>query len=136
MARKNGVLTQINDLWLRAAPKDGKRDVGQRVNALKTTVEEYVQKSRPSVSATAMPRGVSAKAEVGVVKAYGERPIDITLPGIRRPLGAEHPIIKTMNEMVSVFRNLGYSIEEGPEIETDYYNFESLNFPPNHPARD
>ena len=136
MARKNGVLTQINELWLKAAPKDGKRDVGQRVNALKATVEENVQKSRPSVSATAMPRGVSAKAEVGVVKAYGERPIDITLPGNRRPLGAEHPIIKTMNEMVSVFRNLGYSIEEGPEIETDYYNFESLNFPPNHPARD
>src|SRR5712691_10049732 len=135
-ARKNGVLTQINELWLKAAPKDGKRDVGQRVNALKATVEENVQKSRSSVSATAMPRGVSAKAEVGVVKAHAERPIDIALPGNRRPLGAEHPIIKTMNEMVSVFRNLGYSIEEGPEIETDYYNFESLNFPPNHPARD
>src|SRR5712692_6170708 len=75
MARKNGVLTQINELWLKAAPKDGKRDVGQRVNALKATVEENVQKSRSSVSATAMPRGVSAKAEVGVVKAYGERPI-------------------------------------------------------------
>ena len=63
--------------------------------------------------------------------------IDITLPGIRRPLGAEHPVIKTMNEIVSVFRNLGYSVsEEGPEVETDYYNFEALNFPPNHPARD
>jgi phenylalanyl-tRNA synthetase alpha chain len=62
--------------------------------------------------------------------------VDVTLPGIRRPLGAEHPIIKTMNEIVSVFRNLGYSVEEGPEIETDYYNFEALNFPPNHPARD
>src|SRR5207245_6583600 len=43
---------------------------------------------------------------------------------------------QTMNEIVSVFRNLGYSVEEGPEIETDYYNFEALNFPPNHPARD
>src|SRR2546430_5101845 len=53
-----------------------------------------------------------------------------------RPLGAEHPVIKTMNEIVSVFRNLGYSVEEGPIIETDYYNFEALNFPPNHPARD
>src|SRR5205807_8549589 len=61
--------------------------------------------------------------------------LDITLPGMLRPLGAEHPIIKTMNEIVSVFRNLGYSVEEGPEIETDYYNFEALNFRPNHPAR-
>src|SRR5439155_305124 len=45
-------------------------------------------------------------------------------------------VIKTMNEIVSVFRNLGYSVEDGPVIETDYYNFEALNFPPNHPARD
>jgi len=56
------------------------------------------------------------------------QPLDITLPGIRRPIGAEHPVIKTMNEIVGVFRNLGYSVEEGPEIETDYYNFEALNF--------
>jgi phenylalanyl-tRNA synthetase alpha chain len=62
--------------------------------------------------------------------------VDITLPGIRRHLGTEHPVIRTMNEIVGVFRNLGYSVSEGPEIETDYYNFESLNFPPNHPARD
>jgi phenylalanyl-tRNA synthetase alpha chain len=62
--------------------------------------------------------------------------IDISLPGIRRPIGAEHPIIRTQNEIVRVFQNLGYSVAEGPVIETDYYNFEALNFPPNHPARD
>ncbi|MEO5935804.1 MAG: phenylalanine--tRNA ligase subunit alpha, partial [Terriglobales bacterium] len=56
--------------------------------------------------------------------------------GIRRPIGVEHPIVRTMNEIVNVFKAMGYSIGEGPEIETDYYNFESLNFPPNHPARD
>src|SRR5205085_10599343 len=62
--------------------------------------------------------------------------IDITLPGIRPALGAEHPVIKTMNEIVNVFRAMGYSVADGPEIETDYYDFESFNFPPNHPARD
>jgi phenylalanyl-tRNA synthetase alpha chain len=62
--------------------------------------------------------------------------LDVTLPGTRRPLGAEHPITRTMNDIVRVFQHMGYSIAEGPEIETDYYNFESLNFPPNHPARD
>ncbi len=62
--------------------------------------------------------------------------LDITLPGIHRPLGAEHPVIRTMHEIVNVFRAMGYSAAEGPEVETDYYNFESLNFPPNHPARD
>jgi phenylalanyl-tRNA synthetase alpha chain len=62
--------------------------------------------------------------------------IDITLPGTHRTLGAEHPLIKTMHEMVAVFQRMGYSVGVGPEVETDYYNFESLNFPPGHPARD
>jgi phenylalanyl-tRNA synthetase alpha chain len=136
MARKNGVLTQINELWLKAAPKDAKRNVGQRVNVIKAAVTETVEKLRPNVSGTAIVTGVSAKAKVGEVRAHGQQAIDITLPGNRRPLGAEHPVIKTMNEIVSVFRNLGYSVEKGPIIETDYYNFEALNFPPNHPARD
>ena len=124
MARKNGVLTQINDLWLKSAPKEGKRAVGQRVNELKQFVEQEVSKAREFVDGAA------------TALRAGSEQIDITLPGIRRRLGAEHPVIKTMNEIVSVFRNLGYSVEEGPEIDTDYYNFEALNFPPNHPARD
>jgi phenylalanyl-tRNA synthetase alpha chain len=126
MARKNGVLTQINDLWLKAAPKDAKREVGQRVNEIRTLVEEEIGKAEDSRV------HVSADSSAG---GSADR-IDITLPGIRRPLGAEHPVIKTVHEIVSVFRNLGYSVQEGPVIETDYYNFEALNFPPNHPARD
>ncbi len=144
MARKDGVLTQINDLWLKAAPKEAKREVGQRVNSLKAQVEEKVEKTTKGVSLL----GVRTRFPKPAAQDSGEwqallnpataqiQALDITLPGIRRPLGAEHPVIKTMNEIVSVFRNLGYSVEEGPEIETDYYNFEALNFPPNHPARD
>src|SRR4051794_33065309 len=124
MARKDGVLTQVNDLWLKAAPKEDKREVGQSVNQLKTKVEETVETAQHRLHNRAADSKLAAEC------------VDITLPGIRRPVGAEHPIIKTMNEIVSVFRNLGYSVEEGPVIETDYYNFESLNFPPNHPARD
>jgi phenylalanyl-tRNA synthetase alpha chain len=124
MARKNGILTQVNDLWLKAAPKEAKRDVGQRVNEVKKQVEQTIADA------------LSNKQGKASASSKQAEHIDITLPGIRRPLGAEHPIIKTMNEMVGVFRNLGYSVEEGPEIETDYYNFEALNFPPNHPARD
>ena len=133
MARKNGVLTQINDLWLKASPKDSKRDVGQRVNEIKAKVTEVVEGrqikgiSRAAVDSLEFRDSVTAE----VIQR-----LDITLPGIRRPLGAEHPVIKTMHEFVSVFRNLGYSVQEGPVIETDYYNFEALNFPPNHPARD
>jgi phenylalanyl-tRNA synthetase alpha chain len=124
MARKNGVLTLVNDLWLKSAPKEAKREVGQRVNEIRVTVEKRVD-------------GAAEKLKGGATSArLDDERIDISLPGIRRPIGSEHPVIKTMNEIVSVFRNLGYSVEEGPEIETDYYNFESLNFPPNHPARD
>ncbi len=124
MGRKGGVLTHLNDLWLKASPGPNKRDVGQRVNELKKKVEQAVESTLARIQT-----GESA----GKLAAES---LDITLPGIRRPIGAEHPVIKTMNEIVRVFRNLGYSIEEGPEIETDFYNFESLNFPPNHPARD
>jgi len=124
MARKNGILTQINDLWLKAAPGPAKRDVGARVNRLKVEVEQIVDAAQQRMS------GAASRARLD-----SER-VDITLPGIHRPLGAEHPVIRTMNEIVSVFRNIGYSVAEGPEIETDYFNFEALNFPPNHPARD
>ena len=120
MARKNGILTQINDLWLKGAPKDAKREAGIRVNELKTRITELVDAAHVSSSTDSL----AADA------------VDITLPGIRRPIGAEHPVMKTMHEIVGVFQKLGYSVAEGPVVETDYYNFESLNFPPNHPARD
>jgi phenylalanyl-tRNA synthetase alpha chain len=143
MARKNGILTQVNDLWLKAAPTEAKREVGQRVNMLKQQVEQKVHSAKAWLLAPVAEvehPGIEVPADelekyARNVKRESER-LDITLPGIRRLLGAEHPIIKTMNEIVAVFRNLGYSVEEGPEIETDYYNFEALNFPPNHPARD
>jgi phenylalanyl-tRNA synthetase alpha chain len=124
MARKDGILTQVNDLWLKAAPKEVKRDVGQRVNQLKAKVEQKIESALPQTQ------------NAGSTSRSDAERIDITLPPLRRPIGAEHPVIKTMNEIVGVFRNLGYSVEEGPVIESDYYNFESLNFPPNHPARD
>jgi len=121
MARKNGILTQINDLWLKPAPGAAKRDVGQRVNELKSRVERTIDAARERLKSAS--------------PLESDR-LDITLPGIRRPIGAEHPVIRALNEIVSVFKAMGYSVSEGPEIETDYYNFEALNFPPNHPARD
>jgi phenylalanyl-tRNA synthetase alpha chain len=123
MGRKSGNLTLVND-WLKAAPKENKREVGRRVNEIKTRVEQAVDETQQRIQSSASDSRLTSET------------LDITLPGNTRPIGSEHPIIKTMNEIVGVFRNLGYSVEEGPEIETDYYNFEALNFPPNHPARD
>ena len=119
MARKNGILNQINDRWLKGAPQEAKREAGIQVNALKARITELVE-----------------GAHVSGAGALDNECLDISLPGTRRPLGAEHPVVRTSNEIVSVFAKLGYSVAEGPVVESDYYNFEALNFPPNHPARD
>ncbi|MDP9264279.1 MAG: phenylalanine--tRNA ligase subunit alpha [Acidobacteriota bacterium] len=123
IGRKNGILAQVNDLWLKAAPAEAKREVGRHLNSLRDAVAERVNKA------------LYYTVDLSFLDPKDEK-VDITLPGIRRALGAEHPVLRTMNELVAVFRAMGYSVGEGPEIETDYYNFEALNFPPNHPARD
>jgi len=128
LARKNGIVTLLNELWLKAAPPSAKKDVGQQVNLLRTQIVTKLEHLENRIS--------FARLFGGAKSRFDAEHLDVTLPGIRRPLGAEHPVIKTMHEIVQVFKNLGYSIGEGPEIESDYYNFESLNFPPNHPARD
>ncbi|MFP5226534.1 MAG: phenylalanine--tRNA ligase subunit alpha [Acidobacteriota bacterium] len=120
LGRKQGRLKQISDAWLKSAPPEAKKLIGQRFNALKAEIEQRLE------HAGSGPAAGELDAEA----------IDITLPGTQRRLGAEHPLIKTWNEIVAVFQRMGYSVGVGPEVETDYYNFESLNFPPGHPARD
>ncbi len=123
MSRKSGVLAQVTE-WLRAAPGPSKREVGQRVNQLKAKVDETVAAAEQRVAGGA-----------AMAKLESER-VDITLPGLRKQLGVKHPVLHTLDELVDVFVKMGYSIAEGPEVESDYYNFEALNFPLNHPARD
>jgi phenylalanyl-tRNA synthetase alpha chain len=121
LGRKQGLLNEVSERWLKAAPAAAKKAVGQRFKQLKELVEHLEEES-----AGAGPTDTALLAQA----------IDITLPGTRRLLGAEHPITRTMNEIVGVFAALGYSVGVGPEVETDFYNFESMNFPPGHPARD
>ncbi len=145
-ARKNGIVTQIREGWLKPAPSKSKAEAGKTFNELKSQIDDKVDEIRQTVMAWeegrtyGRPEESTAKSYATAADAiraiYEMQGVDISLPGIRRPIGAEHPIIRTMNEIISVFRNLGYSVAEGPVIETDYYNFEALNFPPNHPARD
>src|SRR5580698_211742 len=120
IGRKQGRLKAISDAWLKSAPVDAKKLIGQRFNTLKAAIEERLETAGKASSTGAL----DAEA------------IYITLPGTRRKLGAEHPLIKTQNELLAIFARMGYSVGVGHEVETDYYNFESLNFPPGHPARD
>src|SRR5579859_7477720 len=121
LGRKQGRLKQLSDQWLKTAPAESKREIGQRFNALKLLIESLLEEATGAGPSDAV---LAAEA------------LDVTLPGTRRLLGAEHPITRTMNELTSIFAGLGYSVGVGPEVETDYYNFESMNFPPGHPARD
>ncbi len=121
LGRKQGRLAEISARWLKAAPAEAKKALGLRFNALKVVVEGLLD-----LAEGAGPNDAALAAEA----------IDITLPGTRRLTGAEHPITRTLNEITQVFAALGYSVGVGPEVENDFYNFESMNFPPGHPARD
>ncbi|HZD49208.1 MAG TPA: phenylalanine--tRNA ligase subunit alpha, partial [Silvibacterium sp.] len=122
LGRKQGRLKAISDAWLKSAPAEARKLIGQRFNTLKAEIEQRLEHA-----------GASAGLDA---EALASETIDITLPGTRRKLGAAHPLIETQNELLAIFARMGYSVGIGPEVETDYYNFESLNFPPGHPARD
>ncbi len=140
--RKDSVRIQVNEFWLKAAPKEAKRAAGQLVNeVILPRVDAALRDRHDHIKNLAVLRKARAEgidAEIDAARRALEllESVDISLPGIRRPIGAEHPVMRTWREIVSVFERLGYSVAEGPVVETDYYNFEALNFPPNHPARD
>ncbi len=116
LGRKQGRLKTISEAWLKSAPVEARKPLGIRFNQLKQQIEAALE----APGATTAP----------------VRGIDITLPGAVRSPGVEHPLLKTMHEIVRVFNHLGFGTNTGPQVETDFYNFEALNFPPNHPARD
>lgn len=119
LGRKRGYLTVLLE-ELKSLKPDEKPLVGQMINSLKKHVQEKIH---------ALERKLRSPEIV-------TRKVDLTLPGKERYWGAPHPILLFEEEIENIFRTIGFSIAEGPEIETDYYNFEALNFPPHHPARD
>ncbi|MFD0870609.1 phenylalanyl-tRNA synthetase subunit alpha [Chlamydia abortus] len=98
--------------------------IGQVANEVRTAIEEVIERKQEQFR----------KEETD--KRLRQETIDITLPGRKQPAGAVHPLSKVIEEIEDIFLGMGYTVEEGPEVETDYYNFEALNFPKNHPARD
>ena len=122
--RKSGVLTLITDNWLKPATPALKRAVGQELNKLKAYVESTLETRKRDVESLAG-QAVSAKDRV-----------DLSLPGVIRPIGSHHLIRQVFQEIEDIFFSIGFSVVEGPEIETSYYNFEALNIPEFHPVRD
>lgn len=136
LARKNGLLTQIDEHWLKSASKGLKPVVGREFNRFRQLAAGLeVDKLASSVPFrqeidTAM-RPFDGELEVKLIRG-----IDLTLPGSRRSLGSIHPVIRVQREIEDIFLGLGFKIETGPEIESVYYNFDALNIPETHPSRD
>src|SRR3989304_5246342 len=120
---RKGELTEILR-GLGALPPEIRRAVGQQANALKARIEAALEARQQTLRAVLLD-------DLAVREA-----IDITLPGRPVPQGSLHPITATLYEIVEIFQHLGFSVAEGPEVELDYYNFEALNIPKDHPARD
>ena len=115
----SGVLGAMGKL-----PGDERPLVGQRANVLKEQVQTLMAERLAAVKGAAMAKRIAAET------------LDVTAPASFTPPGHRHPLISTTEEIVDIFAGLGYRVSEGPEIETDYYNFSALNIPEHHPARD
>jgi phenylalanyl-tRNA synthetase alpha chain len=124
LGRKTGVLTQLTDNWLKPATPELKRAVGAALNEFKTHVDAEVEARRMAIEG-----GAEAAANA-------KERVDLSLPGVIRPIGTHHLIRQVFQEIEDIFFSIGFSVVEGPEIETPYYNFEALNIPEFHPVRD
>ena len=135
LSRKRGYLTLLFES-LKTLPAEEKPAAGQLLNELKF----HVQAGLKSIDRSALVKPAPAEAKIDLqspaVIAEAEDKIDLTLPGDPLTWGAPHPLTIFEQEIENILRGMGFSVARGPEIETDYYNFEALNFPPYHPARD
>ncbi len=123
LSRKAGLLTlELQNLG--KLPKDQRADFGRVANEVKLKIEASLDTLQATI------------AEREKQTALGREALDVTLPGNRRRVGHRHPLTIIRNEIEDIFVSMGYTVEDGPEVESTYYNFDALNFPAGHPARD
>ncbi len=120
---RKGNLTQLLKL-LGTLPESERREIGRRANLIKEELETRIEEILLQIQ------------EQERKEALRREKIDVTLPGRRFPPGKRHPLTQTLNEIIDIFSRLGFEVVEGPEVELDYYNFEALNIPRGHPARE
>ena len=119
LSRKSGSVSALLKNLGALAP-DARRELGALVNALKTEIESAIDDRRTTLAASRPPAGA----------------VDVTLPGRVLPVGRIHPLMRVRQQVEDIFTRMGFEILEGPEVEDDFHNFEALNMPPDHPARD
>jgi phenylalanyl-tRNA synthetase alpha chain len=121
-----GKKSQLTEILrsLATLPVENRRAVGTSANEVKTRLEKSLDEKRQIIY------------QAQLISTTREKNIDVTLPGRAFPFGRLHPISKTLYEICDIFVSMGFQVVEGPEVEWDYYNFEALNIPEEHPARD
>jgi phenylalanyl-tRNA synthetase alpha chain len=120
---KKGELSQILREMGKLTPEERPR-LGAIANQVKELVQSLLESQRESLNNAQIQAKLAAET------------LDVTLPALSRPLGRIHPLNSTVDRMIDIFVGLGYTIATGPQVESDYYNFEALNIPADHPARD
>jgi phenylalanyl-tRNA synthetase alpha chain len=122
LGRKSGVTQVLRSLA--TLPLEERRKVGARANEVKSALESRLIEKKRIVE------------EVHLISALEQKRLDVTLPGRPVSKGRSHPITQTLGEICDIFKSMGFQVFEGPDVEWDYYNFEALNIPRYHPARD
>lgn len=123
LSRKSGLLTlQLQNLG--KLSKDDRAEFGRVANEIKSKVEAALAEMHETI------------VEREKVSALQRETLDVTLPGNRRRIGRRHPLTIVQKEIEDIFISMGYTVEDGPEVESTYYNFDALNIPADHPARD
>jgi phenylalanyl-tRNA synthetase alpha chain len=122
LGRKGGKINGVSRSVGQAPPEE-RPALGQAANALKSAITDALDAKK-------------SELEQAQRSAASGGALDVTLPGRRPHLGHQHPITQTYEEIVDIFSEMGFQVAAGPEVETEYYNFDSLNTPEDHPARD
>lgn len=117
---RNGIIPALFNEF-KSLPKDQKPQAGKLLNILRNKIEDEYN---------------SLKEKLNSAGKKSSKNFDLTLPGKKYQIGSKHILTQTLDEIKTIFKGMGFSVFEGPELESDYYNFEALNFPPDHPARD
>ncbi len=120
---KKGPIPQVLGSMGKLAASDRPR-IGARANEVKDAIQVDLEQRRTALQTAQLQAQLESET------------LDVTMPGVYRPQGRIHPLNGMMDRVIDIFVGLGYTVAEGPEMETDYYNFEALNFLPDHPARD
>ena len=123
LSRKSGVLN-LQLQAIRKVPENERSEFGRIANQIKTAVESALEALETSLLEEERRQNLDTEV------------LDVTLPGLGPRIGHRHPVTLARAEMEEIFVSMGYSVEDGPEVETAYYNFEALNIPRGHPARD